>query len=45
MERKMSKMCKLGSSCSTNKGLCKHEKFMGIMMVMGMVASMVYWLV
>ena len=41
----MSKMCKLGSSCSTRNGLCKHEKVMTGMMLMGMVVALVYWLV
>jgi len=42
--RIMSKMCKLGSSCSTHKGMCIHEKIMAGMMVMAMVAGLVYWL-
>ena len=41
----MAKMCKLGSSCSTGNGMCKHEKMMSIMMVMGMAAGLAYWLV
>lgn len=42
--RTMSKMCKLGTSCSTHKGMCIHEKIMAGMMVMAMVAGLVYWL-
>jgi hypothetical protein len=42
--RTMAKMCKLGSSCSTHKGMCIHEKIMAGMMVMAMVAGLVYWL-
>jgi len=42
--RTMAKMCKLGSSCSTHKGMCIHEKIMTGMMVMAMVAGLVYWL-
>ena len=41
----MSAMCKLGSSCSTRKGMCIHEKFMAGVMVMAMVAGLAYWLV
>lgn len=40
----MAKMCKLGSSCSTHKGMCIHEKIMAGMMVMAMIAGVVYWL-
>ena len=40
----MSKMCKLGSTCSTHKGMCGHEKMMSVMMVVGMVAGLFYWL-
>ena len=43
--KEMAKMCKLGSSCSTRKGMCIHEKFMTGMMVMGMIAGLAYWLV
>jgi hypothetical protein len=41
----MSKMCTLGASCSTHKGMCIHEKIMGGMMAIVMIAGLVYWLV
>jgi hypothetical protein len=40
----MSKMCKLGSSCSTHKGMCTHEKIMAGMMVVAMIVGLVLWL-
>ena len=40
----MSKMCKLGASCSTHQGMCIHENIMGGMMAMIMIAGLVYWL-
>ena len=41
----MSRMCKLGSNCSTHKGMCNHEKIIAGMMVMVMIAGLAYWLV
>jgi len=40
----MSKMCTLGSKCSTRSGMCGHEKFMAGMMMVVMVAGLVWWI-
>ncbi len=41
----MSKMCKLGTSCSTHKGMCIHEKIMAGMMVVIVAVGLAYWLI
>jgi hypothetical protein len=38
----MSKMCKIGSKCSTHKGMCGHEITMLGMMIM--IVGLVFWL-
>jgi len=41
----MAKMCKLGSTCTDDKGMCIHEKMMAGMMAVVMVGGLIYWLV
>ena len=40
----MSLMCKMGSTCSTTKGMCIHEKMMMFVVVVAAIGGVVYWL-
>lgn len=39
----MSVMCKLDGKCSTEKGLCIHEKMMLGMMIVGVLVAIAHW--
>jgi len=38
----MSKMCKLGSSCKTRKGMCIHEKIITGMLAVIIITSLIF---
>lgn len=40
----MSKICTLGSTCSSRKGMCFHEKMMSGIVAVMFIAAMGFWL-